>query len=380
MAKGLIAYMDQIAERAASRHHGKIAKSPEFKKFLFKLSERAPLVMHRLMKSVSRKCDGHLRDGIESRTSRKRADPPVCHKRNAKRYKTTCAAGEEVGQNFGQDDDEEDLMKNEMPGPQPSLQCSGGVFSNSLASDNEGETSETSERENRVLKPAHNMDANAPTHFVCEPQEGEIVLLPTNYGIERGLAEGSPLTVAYIKARLLKLKPLTTRANFSIHDEIAKVWKIIPLLNFFKTRHELHQHLENREKIPGHEKQACTNWINMSEPSEIIDALENIKMSETDNKIHRACGQTMLVVTVDAQVAQGYRSTVSGHRLDHMALLEELACQKAGPVSKKELAQMISSCFYEYHMGQKWLAVMDWFGGSGTVLVFLIAGNDRCAS
>ncbi len=55
--------------------------------------------------------------------------------------------------------------------------------------------------------------------------------------------------------------------------------------------------------------------------------------------------------------------------------MKELACKKAGPVSRTELDQIISSYIYEYHAGQKWLAVMDWFGGSGIVLVFVIAGK-----
>ena len=196
--------------------------------------------------------------------------------------------------------------------------------------------------------------------------------LPTALTIESGLSVGSNLTENCVRASLLALTPI--RSNTNVHAEVTKVLKITLLLDYFKTRRELYQYLENREKMPGEKLNTRSKWES-TDPSKILDTLENVKRDTVDNKIHRAYGQTMLFSSVNAQVADGYRSTVTGHRCNHTALLEELARKKAGPVSATETRQIISSYFYEYYAGQRWLAVIDWFGGDGIVLIFLIAGN-----
>lgn len=457
LANGSIACMGQIAEQTVTRHHGKIAKSPEFNDFLCKLSKTAPLVVSRVIKKVSRICEAALLAQKESKSSRKRAGPPIRCERNAKHQKRSCAAEEEAAEQGWEDDDEEDLAKKETPrpqpepqratevlsripvsekagesrsetseqgdltrkempcpqpesqhsrrvlpytsasekekggmtetseqgslirqdtpGPRPNPQRSESVHSRTTAPEKEGESkSETSEKQDSVTKPADNAESSAAIELVCGQREGEKPVLPTKYEIEFGLVMGSPKTEAYIKACLVGLKSLTTRSNFNIHEEVAIVWSIIPLLEFFKSRRELHQHLKSRENITGHEVQALTKW-NTSEPSEIMDALVKVQRSTIDNKIHRAFGQTKLVESVDAQVTRGFKSVVSGHRSDHLALLEELASKKAGPISKTERDQMIYSYTYEYRAGQKWLEVMDWFGGSGIVMVFVIASE-----
>ena len=211
-----------------------------------------------------------------------------------------------------------------------------------------------------------------------ESGRSERFVVSTKYEIECGLMMGSPIVEAYVRASLKALKPSTERPSFNIDNEIAKVWKIIPFLEFYKTRRELGQHLENREKTTDEKLQSRTIWSS-SDPAEILETLENVRMSTLDNKIHRAYGQTILVSSVDAQVARGCK-TVKGHRSDHMTIFEELACKKAGSVSKTELAQIASSYFYEYQSGQKWLAVIDWFGGSGIILIFIIAGNSHSLS
>ena len=152
---------------------------------------------------------------------------------------------------------------------------------------------------------------------------------------------------------------------------------VASFLEFFRTKRELEHHLESREKIPGENLQARITW-NTSNPSKILDALEDVIRNTIDNKIHRAYGQTLLFSSVNAQVAKGYRSTATGHRRsDHCALLKELAHKRAGSVSKRELEQMVSKYLNEYYAGQKWSAIIDWFGGGGIVLIFVIAGKYR---
>ena len=185
----------------------------------------------------------------------------------------------------------------------------------------------------------------------------------------------NPAIEAYVRDALRNLKP-TNRPCFDVDGEMTEILMVTSFLEFFRTRRELQHHLESREKMPSEKLQARVLW-DTSDPSKILDALEDVMRSTIDNKIHRAYGQTVLFSSVNAQVARGYRSTATGHRSDHCALLEELAHKRAGSVSKRELEQMVSKYLNEYYAGQKWSAIIDWFGGGGIVLIFVIAGKYR---
>lgn len=340
--------MAQIAENKSLRFDKKIVRSEEFKNFLFHLSKRAPFALDKLLKKVSRNCAEILRQERDARKDKKRAASPKCATRTIKRRKTSYTVAEKIFQPVEASDDEEAAMKNENPSPQSNAQLTKAALPNTVILDIGGES--RSER------------------FVAS----------TMYEIEFGLMMGSPIVEAYVRASLVALKPSTKRPDFKIDNEIAKVWEIIPFLEFYKTRRELGQHLEHREKTPDEKLYSRTIWTS-SDPGEILDALANVRMSSLDNKIHHAYGQTLLVSSVDAQVARRCK-TVTAHRSDHKALFKELARKKAGPVSKKERDQITKSYFYEYQSGRKWLAVIDWFGGSGIVLIFIIAGKSYTLS
>ena len=348
LARGVMSYMAQIAENRSLRFDKKIVGSEEFKNFLFHLSKRAPFALDKLLKKVSRNCADVLREEREARKDKKRAASPKCDTRTIKRRKTSYTVAEETFQPVGTDDDEEAPMKNEDLSPQSNAQLTKTALPNTVILDIGGES--RSER------------------FVAL----------TMYEVEFGLMMGSPIVGAYVRASLVALKPSTKRPDLDIDHEIANVWKIIPFLEFYKTRRELGQHLEQREKTPDEKLYSRIIWSS-SDPGEILDALANVRMSSLDNKIHHAYGQTMLVSSVDAKVARRCR-TVAGHRSDLKALFKELARKKAGPVSKKERDQITKSYFYEYQSGRKWLAVIDWFGGSGIVLIFIIAGKSYTLS
>ena len=348
--KGVRAYMASIADQKCLRFDKKIVGSEEFKDFLFYLSERSPFALDKLLKKVSRNCADALRKERDARKNKKRAASPNCDARNIKRHKTSYTVHEETFQPVGTNGDKEAPTKVENPSPQSNPQFTKTALPNTLVLD-----------------------------IGTESESGRLrFVVSTKHEIESGLMMGSPIVEAYVRASLVALKPSTERPSFNIDNEIAKVWKIIPFLEFYKTRRELEQHLENREKTPDEKLQSRTIW-GSSDPGEILDTLENVRMSSLDNKIHRAYGQTILVWSVDAQVARGCK-TVTGHRSNQMTIFEELARKKAGSVSKAELAQIASSYFYEYQSGQKWSAIIDWFGGRGIVLIFIIAGNSYTLS
>ena len=469
LAKGVIAYMGTVSELTTSRIDTKIARSPELKNFLIHLSERAPSIMNKLLKSVSGKCEAALRTEKQSHASRKRPEPPNGNESSAKRLKIGDSPCSKITLPPTPTSDKDKGSRNEVSKDQGPVikhgeqklsditftsvcksqegtidnvsnapQCDSESLTGSQSSrvtlprtpsseKDEHSRHENSEEEASTGKPEKKSFSNvastpvnpadisshcdiisgliigsqssemelpqlsAPENeiriraestekdiphtkpdAICVHQKGDIVNLPTAYAIESGLSNGSSFIENHVRESLFALAP--TRSNINVHAEVTKVWKVISLLDFFRTKRELYQYLENREKMPGEKLHTRTNW-ETTDPSKILETLENVKRSTVDNKIHRAYGQTMLFSSVNAQVADGYRSTVTGHRCNHTALLEELARRKAGPVSEMEIGQTIASYFYEYYAGQRWLAVINWFGGPGIVLVFVIAGN-----
>lgn len=210
-------------------------------------------------------------------------------------------------------------------------------------------------------------------------QDGQIAFQPTPYEIEVGLAMRTTPILAHVEAHLMTLKPPNTRSPIDTHDQIVKILHMIGLLDFFKTRSDLSQYLENRLAMPGKKLQARMDW-NTSNPGEILDALQTVKTTTADAKIHRAFGQTLLFSSVNAQVATGYTPSVKGRLQEHIAILDGLALKKAGPVSKLEKFRMIDGYRDEYNAGQRWRAITDWFGGNGAVLVFVIAGKPLTSS
>ena len=321
LLQGLKSYAREYNENPSSRLDKQLARSRELRNLLLGLSAREPLLVSRLLKLVIRKNEADLRYEEEAQANRKRTSPWDYTTRYVKRGKYNCPDEFQATQQDAMDDDEETGMKNETNGP-----------------------------------------------------EGATMVSPSQYEKEHGLMMRVPAMQEYVIAELLARRPQDTQPDSKYREEVAKIWKIVTLLDFYKTKRDLAQHLESREKATDNELHARTDW-DITDISKILDALQGIKRSTLDNKIHRAYGQTRLVLSVDAQVARGYRPVGTSHRSDHLAILEELAYQKAGPVSKAELDQMAGSYVYEYHAGQKWLTIMDWFGGSGTVLVFVIAGK-----
>ncbi len=238
------------------------------------------------------------------------------------------------------------------------------------------EQSEIEDSEEEDLNTEHTRSEllSSTTPSVRGSQNRERVVSPTPYQVEFGLPMKTPTIEAYVKAHCLTLKSSRTRPQFYIQDEIAKILNTSSLLDFYKARRELSQYLENREIVPGKKLEARTTW-NMSNPGEILDTLQTVRKNTFDAKIHRAYGQTMLFSSINSQVDEGNKSIVTGQMLGHREILKKLALEKAGSVSKLEKDRMIASYLSEYYAGKKWLRVIDCFGGSGIVLIFVTAGK-----
>lgn len=225
-----------------------------------------------------------------------------------------------------------------------------------------------------ATKATENEHTRAATMPARGIKDGGMVVSPTQYQLEVGLSMKEPAIEAHVRAHLVTLKPSTTRPQFHIHDEIDKVLDKCRLREFFKARSELRDFLENRVHMPGRKLQTQTTW-NMSSPGEILDTLQTVKTNTADCKIHRAYGQTLLFSSVNNQLEGGCKASSTGHRFDHAKILLGLALKKAGSVSAAERNSIYSSYLYEYHAGQRWSSIIDWFGGSGIILVFVTAGK-----
>ena len=330
IVKAVMNYMDMVSKSVNPRGNKKIANSPQLRSFLTRLSENASSKMVNVLRSVLEKCEKNLLVWKEIKAAKKRAAPQSHGERNAKRQKRsrgeTCSANAQTVQQDHSEHDETGLAKDGIPSCQESAHCS----------------------------------ETAPE--------------PTEYEIEIGLGNGSPFVKDFVETSLLALE-YSTRPSSNPRDEVANILKIVRHLDFFQNRHELYNHLQSREKTTNDRLQARTNW-NISEPGEIIDALENVKRSSLDNKIHRAYGQTMLVMAVENKLTKKNESSSIGSPSDHKAILEEAARERSGPVTKEELDQLIASYLYEYAAGIRWRKVMDWFGGSGIVFIFVIGGTN----
>ncbi len=231
------------------------------------------------------------------------------------------SSGEETIQQ-GQVNSEEDYPKgNKISSPQNNLRYSEVALPDTSAFDKDRESPEKySQYRDLSTEPAEGKLPSMAMTSTCGRLDGKTDIMPTRFQIESGLSNGSLTIEAFVKAYLRNLKRSTIRTNFNVDNEIEKIWSTILLLKFFQIKPELHNHLESREKVRGHQLQTLIDW-NTTDLGEILDALKNVKRSTIDNKIHRAYGQTILVSSVDAQIARGYKYTVAGQRFDYVAIM-----------------------------------------------------------
>ena len=90
LSKTIIALSGHLADKfPSSRALKNIARSTDFKRFLFCLSEVAPSLMKGTLKRASRKCDHALRVEEKARVARKRAASPNSNGKKTKRVKAS---------------------------------------------------------------------------------------------------------------------------------------------------------------------------------------------------------------------------------------------------------------------------------------------------
>ncbi|KAK0513739.1 hypothetical protein JMJ35_003461 [Cladonia borealis] len=199
---------------------------------------------------------------------------------------------------------------------------------------------------------------------------------PTIYEVETGIVRGNEKIKEYITRECL---PFAShyRANryLSIENELQALFHICRKLPIRIVKAWLLRELESRIVVPG-QKTAIPSTADLYNPSDILDALQSIKMTTINAKANRAYGQMRLYKSVQGEIDGNYvpdpalKHGVAAHK----SILSEMACRSAGNVSEKERKDRINSFNYEYDAGRKWLDVAKWFGGEGIVLIFTTAG------
>ena len=97
LSKTIIALSAQLADKfPSSRAPKNIARSTDFKHFLFCLSEVAPKLMKGPLKRASRKCEDALGVEEKARVARKRAASPNSNGNGTKRIKTSHTSQRQV--------------------------------------------------------------------------------------------------------------------------------------------------------------------------------------------------------------------------------------------------------------------------------------------
>ena len=200
--------------------------------------------------------------------------------------------------------------------------------------------------------------------------------VPTAYEMELGLVQGEE---EIHKLVMDKCMPLSSshRANkhFDRKVELQVLFDICRKLPPRIVKACLLRELKSRIEVPGTRTQIRLT-DNTSNSSDILDALQCIKGTTINAKVHRVYGQMKLFRSVQNDVKKGnvpYHSLeprVSAHRI----VLEKAASLAAGKVSLKERTERKNFFHDEYSAGRKWVDVCEWFNGPGIVLIFVTAG------
>lgn len=198
------------------------------------------------------------------------------------------------------------------------------------------------------------------------------------YRIEVGLTRNEAIVRDQIKGECLGHHI----RNAGKVQEIEAILDTCLELQFGIVRYQLLEFLGNRLSNPGSRIEINSTW-NLSDPNLIFDALQTISNTTLDSKIHRVYGQMRLCISVMEKASQAVDrpkpaiSKIRGtgtYLAEHLIVLEQLAKDHAGPVTKKEKERKFRSYRSECMAGKNWAKVTKWFGGSGIILIFVCAG------
>ena len=166
--------------------------------------------------------------------------------------------------------------------------------------------------------------------------------------------------------------------------ELKALFDLVKRLGFEYVKHLIGAYLMDRIVRPGatvknsESMKGAGPFQSISELSndqQLYDAIKSIVGTTKDSKIHRVFGQMMLHASVMSKADKATAISNGEHMLEYKNILKALAAKKAGPVSQAELKEIQNSYATECEGGRKWAEIVEAFGGSGIVIVFVIAGK-----
>ncbi len=182
---------------------------------------------------------------------------------------------------------------------------------------------------------------------------------------ELGLTRGNEDIVASITEQFFA-QPSDYRTRSQI--DLSPILRACRNLDFHMAKVLLVNYLLDRLTAPGAKDMALPLTSDTKEPDEIFDVLIIIGKKSDDIRIHQAFQSMNFFAAVNDKTTE---TTVSAR----IKTLERYAARKAGTVAKELRGQLADKYKAEYHMGRRWLDVAKWFGGTGIVLVFIVAGT-----
>ena len=202
--------------------------------------------------------------------------------------------------------------------------------------------------------------------------------IPSIDDVERGLVRGEEKIKEFVTKECMPFNVYShAKKRTSPSDELRELFLTCRKLPFRIVKGRLLVELRNRIKAPG-QKTAIPSTADLFNPTDILNALQSIKMTTINAKVNRAYGQMRLYKSVQGKIkCPGYvpEKTLRDGVTAHRSILAQMVRRTAGDLSEKELSDKINSCVYEYEGGQKWVRVGEWFGGEGIILVFVTAGE-----
>ena len=201
---------------------------------------------------------------------------------------------------------------------------------------------------------------------------------PTPYEIELGLVRGEEKIKEHVMRECFPLGD-NHRANkkrFSKADDLRELFITCREFPFRIVKVKILRELESRIEVPG-QKMAIPSTADLFKFSDILDALQSIKMTTTNAKVNRAYSQMRLYKSVQGKIGEEnyVPDTALKHGVaPHKSILARMAYRSEGNVSNEERRDRDKHFNYEYEAGKKWLDVAKWFGGEAIVLVFATAG------
>lgn len=221
--------------------------------------------------------------------------------------------------------------------------------------DQDGEDQDTEDQDEEEGEEASGTRTNAGVHT------GE----DYEMNPELGLTRGNEDTVASMTEQFFAQTPVCrTRSKADLNP----ILQACRNLDFHMVKVLLAKYLLDRLDAPGTKDTTLLSASETIEPDEIFDKLIIFGKKCDDIRIHEAFQRMNFFAAINKKTTE---TTVSAR----IKTLEEHAARKAGTVAKELRRQLADKYKAQYHMGRRWMDVVKWFGGTGIVLVFIVAGR-----